>query len=64
MQFVNFVNSAIHFTKEYIMPDPKQLYLFNYMDKEYDDMESDDYDEAYADYLFDHADDIDSNIDF
>ena len=49
MQFVNFVNSAIQFTKEYIMQDPKQLYLFNYMDPDYDvnwdDMESAEYDE-------------------
>ena len=49
MQFVNFVNSAIQFTKEYIMEDPKQLYLFNYMDPDYDvnwdDMESAEYDE-------------------
>lgn len=44
--------------------DPKQLYLFNYMDLEYDDMESDDYDEAYANYLFDHADDQDDDIEF
>jgi hypothetical protein len=27
------------------MQDPKQLYLFNYMDTEYDDMESSDYDD-------------------
>jgi hypothetical protein len=46
------------------MQDPKQLYLFNYMDQEYDDMESDDYDEAYADYLFGHANDIDNDIEF
>lgn len=38
------------------MQDPKQYYLFNYMDIEYDDMESDDYDEAYASYLLDHID--------
>ena len=30
------------------MQDPKQLYLFNYMDQEYDDMESDDYDDYIA----------------
>ena len=46
------------------MNDPKQLYLFNYMDKEYDDMESDDYDEAYASYLFDHTEDQDDDIEF
>ena len=46
------------------MQDPKQMYLFNYMDKEYDDMESDDFDEAYASYLFDHADDQDDDIEF
>jgi hypothetical protein len=34
------------------MQDPKQLYLFN--DMNYDDMESDDYDEAYFNYLLDH----------
>ena len=39
------------------MQNPKQQYLFNYMDVEYDDMESDDYDEAYASYLLDHIDD-------
>ena len=36
-------------TKEYNMQDPKQLYLFNYMDPDYDvnwdDMESAEYDE-------------------
>jgi hypothetical protein len=36
------------------MQDPKQLYLFN--DWNYDDMESDDYDEAYFNYLLDHID--------
>lgn len=46
------------------MNDPKQLWLFNYMDKEYDDMESDDYDEAYANYLFDNANDQDNDIEF
>jgi hypothetical protein len=30
------------------MQDPKQLYLFNYMDPEYDDMESADYDDMMA----------------
>ena len=33
------------------MQDPKQLYLFN--DMNYDDMESDDYEEAYFNYLMD-----------
>ena len=37
--------------KEYIMQDPKQLYLFN--DMNYVDMESDDYEEAYFQYLQD-----------
>lgn len=46
------------------MQDPKQLYLFNYMDQEYDDMESDDFDEAYANYLFDHPEDKDDDIEF
>lgn len=36
------------------MNDPKQYYLFNEM--EYDDMESDDYEEAYFSYLLDHLD--------
>jgi len=37
----------------------KQLYLFNNVwcyDKEYDDMEADDYEEAYFNYLLDHID--------
>jgi len=41
------------------MNDPKQLYLFNNVwcyDKEYDDMEADDYEEAYFNYLLDHID--------
>jgi hypothetical protein len=49
------------------MQDPKQMYLFNYMDKEYDDMESDDFDEAYADYLFalaEQTDDFYDDIEF
>lgn len=33
------------------MQDPRQLYLFN--DMNYDDMESDDYEEAYFNYLMD-----------
>lgn len=33
------------------MQDPKQLYLFN--DMNFDDMESDDYEEAYFQYLQD-----------
>ena len=36
------------------MNDPKQLYLFN--DINYDDMESDDYEEAYFNYLVDCLD--------
>jgi len=46
-------------TKETIMNDPKQYYLFNEM--EYDDMESDDYEEAYFNYLLDHLDDESSD---
>lgn len=42
------------------MNDPKQLYLFNEM--EYDDMDADDYEQAYYDYLVEHADDIDDDI--
>lgn len=47
------------------MQDPKQQWLFSYMDQEYDDMESDDYDEAYADYLFavaEQTDDQDNDL--
>ena len=43
------------------MNDPKQLYLFNEL--EYDDMESDDYDEAYEDYLFALAEQTDDFTD-
>jgi hypothetical protein len=46
------------------MQDPKQYYLFNYMDKEYDDMESDDYDESYVNYLLDNPEDQDDCLDF
>jgi hypothetical protein len=46
------------------MQDPKQYYLFNYMDKEYDDMESDDYDESYVNYLLDNPEDQDGCLDF
>lgn len=46
------------------MKDPKQYYLFNYMDKEYDDMESDDYDEAFADYMMLHPEDFDEDLEF
>lgn len=46
-------------TKETIMNDPKQYYLFNEM--EYDDMESDDYEEAYFSYLLDHLDEESSD---
>lgn len=45
------------------MQDPKQLYLFNYMDKEFDDMESDDYEEAYFNYLMDSLEE-DDDIEF
>ena len=34
------------------MNDPKQLYLFNEL--EYDDMDADDYEQAYYDYLVEH----------
>jgi hypothetical protein len=43
------------------MQDPKQLYLFN--DMNYDDMESDDYEEAYFNYLLDHLDETESDRD-
>ena len=48
--------------KEYIMQDPKQLYLFN--DMNYDDMESDDYDESYFNYLMDHLDETEEEQEF
>ena len=35
------------------MNEPKQLYLFNYMDTEYDDMESSDYDDMQSLSQFD-----------
>jgi len=35
------------------MQDPKQLYLFNYMDPEYDDMDSSDYDDMQSMSQFD-----------
>jgi hypothetical protein len=38
------------------MQDPKQLYLFN--DMNYDDLESDDYEESYFNYLMDHLDEV------
>ena len=44
------------------MQDPKQLYLFN--DMNYDDMESDDYEEAYFNYLLDTIDDIEDEQEF
>ena len=50
------------------MIDPKQLYLFNNVwcyDQERDDMESDDYEEAYFNYLLDHIDEeVNDNIEF
>jgi hypothetical protein len=39
------------------MQDPRQLYLFN--DMNYDDMESDDYEEAYFNYLMDSLEEDD-----
>jgi hypothetical protein len=48
--------------KEYIMNDPKQLYLFN--DMNYDDMESDDYEESYFNYLMDHLDETEDEQEF
>ena len=53
-QFVNFVNSAIQFTKENHMNDPKQQLLFT--EWNHDDMDSDDYEEAYFNYLVDCLD--------
>ncbi len=44
------------------MQDPKQLYLFN--EWNYDDMESDDYEEAYFNYLMDSLDQEDDDIEF
>lgn len=44
------------------MDKPKQLYLFNEM--EYDDMDADDYEQAYAEYIAEHADEIDDDIEF
>jgi hypothetical protein len=44
------------------MQDPRQLYLFN--DMNYDDMESDDYEEAYFNYLLDTIDDIEDEQEF
>jgi hypothetical protein len=38
------------------MNDPKQLYLFN--DMNFDDMESDDYEESYFNYLMEHLDEV------
>jgi len=35
------------------MQEPKQLYLFNYMDPEYDDMDSSDYDDMQSMSQFD-----------
>lgn len=48
--------------KEHNMQDPRQLYLFN--DMNFDDMESDDYEEAYFNYLLDNIDDIDNEQEF
>ena len=42
--------------KEHNMQNPKQLYLFN--DMNYDDMESDDYEESYFNYLMEHLDEV------
>lgn len=44
------------------MQDPKQMYLFN--DWNFDDMESDDYDEAYFNYLLDHIDEDTNDYEF
>lgn len=44
------------------MNDPKQLYLFN--DMNYDDMESDDYEESYFNYLMDHLDETEDEQEF
>lgn len=44
------------------MQDPKQLYLFN--DMNFDDMESDDYEEAYFNYLLDNIDDIEDEQEY
>jgi hypothetical protein len=48
--------------KEHNMQDPKQLYLFN--DMNYDDMESDDYEESYFNYLMDHLDETEDEQEF
>jgi hypothetical protein len=48
--------------KEHNMKDPRQLYLFN--DMNFDDMESDDYEEAYFNYLLDNIDDIEDEQEF
>lgn len=39
--------------------DPKQFYLFN--EWNFDDMEADDYEEAYFSYLLDHIDEAYDN---
>jgi hypothetical protein len=44
------------------MKDPRQLYLFN--DMNFDDMESDDYEEAYFNYLMDHLDETEEEQEF